>query len=653
MNVSDLRDAHQLKTRWVFRLSALAVGITFVGACSPTYQMRQARNDRDPAALLALTESWRAELNEENLKEPKVNELKSLIARAERHRDDILYEDAATFDTTTSWAIYLDDTTNPLRQPEAKRLHDQALLNESKRIEGWEALESVADRCRECGVAITVKPAKDEACERRHQRIVEILNRDPESFYSQYVGTESVDFKTLDALWTFNTRCARYGSTTVRAAALLFDHIRKGTFKPHEGRFKGEQTLRQKHLEARLLMLTTVVDGLAPLDDALTRLADRRIISSTASHFELAVKGQSGLSRPKRDLTVAFEVGCSATVDPKIGEAWVARYPNYFGACAASNDSFSEICAAPCDVTFQDGFIAFPNGTVSTVASFQKETSKRATRWLSVSVTEDNFAIHNRKHLASSHFEKDVPDWSKSLGFETPPEVGFRLRRGHLETYRIPVTWQNKQTLMASVVDLNDGLIDRVMKRRAEADKKWKRLKLKTGSRSSLTDLGAHPIFGERIAAVLSECDVVGDKQRDCKKAMVAVGTVIAEYVKVHQHAESYLQGLYDTTCSGLASSADSCQRIVTLQATLLEEVLGRFQDPKIDQAIGKLKRAGDAQRAKNERARIKAEKAAAKAAAKRLRKWKRSKTYKACVAACEDAQDGCPEDHCAMPESF
>ena len=82
----------------------------------------------------------------------------------------------------------------------------------------------MADRCRECGVAITVKPAKDEACERRHQRIVEILNRDPESFYSQYVGTESPEFKALDALWTFNTRCALREQRRKRRG--VSDHIR-------------------------------------------------------------------------------------------------------------------------------------------------------------------------------------------------------------------------------------------------------------------------------------------------------------------------------------------------------------------------------------------------------------------------------------------
>ena len=75
-------------------------------------------------------------------------------------------------------------------------------------------------------------------------------------------------------------------------------------------------------------MTTAIVDGLAPLDDALTRLADRRI-SRVQPPFRLAVKVNLGWSA-KHDLTVAFEVGCSATKVERPG----CRYPNYFGACA-------------------------------------------------------------------------------------------------------------------------------------------------------------------------------------------------------------------------------------------------------------------------------------------------------------------------------
>ena len=206
---------------------------------------------------------------------------------------------------------------------------------------------------------------------------------------------------------------------------------------------------------------------------------------------------------------------------------------------------------------------------------------------------------------------------------------------------------------MATVVSLNDGLIDRVMKRRAEASEKVKRLNIKSGSRATLSPLSDHPLFGERIKAVLEECEVVGDKQRDCKKAMVAIGTVVSEYVKVHQGTEGYLQGLLDSTCSALQTEHASCKRITDLQSSLLTELLKRFEDPKIDKAIAKLKRSGDKQREKDERARIKAEKAAAKALAKRQKKWRRSKAYKACAATCESGSDGCLAQQCAMPEDF
>ena len=48
--------------------------------------------------------------------------------------------------------------------------------------------------------------------------------------------------------------------------------------------------------------------------------------------------------------------------------------------------------------------------------------------------------MHNRKHLASSHFEKDVPDWSKALASIPHPRWAFDSEDTSRPTD--PVTWQ-------------------------------------------------------------------------------------------------------------------------------------------------------------------------------------------------------------------